>query len=272
MIAVAPFRAELGIMIRYHVPAVYALPRPLVVCHEPGLEALYPDCKRILVPSRQDDARYYSDEAFIGEWTARLRREYSDVRTIDRNAANPEKRFVPKPYAWQIWRTWRGRGGIDFVICPRRRKFGAGKNWNGWSHVSRSLREEGRTVFAAGAKETSFTNVPHDDAAWNYARPLDASIEAMRQARLVIATDTGLAHLALLVGVPLLLIGSSGGLVAPGPATDDAGKVVAPKFWPVRMNEYYHKANHKNVRIVFMPNGWEAPREVARRAMQLVHA
>jgi hypothetical protein len=270
MIGVAPFRAELGIMIRYHVPAVRALPRPLLVCHEPGREALYPECKRVLVPTRHDDIRYWSDEQFIDEWAAKLKQECDDVRIIQRDADNPEQRFVPVPYAWQIWRRWRGRGGIDFTICPRRRKWGHNKNWNGWFTVARELKRAGRTVFAAGAKETSYLGVQHDDASWAYGRSLDAAIEAMRQTRLVIATDAGLAHLAILVGVPLLLIGSNGGLIAPGPATDDKGRVVAPKFWPVRLEEYYQKANHKNVKIVFMPDGWENPRAVVKCALELI--
>jgi ADP-heptose:LPS heptosyltransferase len=85
-------------------------------------------------------------------------------------------------------------------------------------------------------------------------------------ARLVVATDAGLAHLAVLCGTPLLLVGADGGKVAPGPARNAQGKVEHEEYWHVRLDEYYHQANHTNAPLHFMSDGWGDPSAVVAHA------
>jgi hypothetical protein len=267
MICVPPFRGELGLMVRYHVPAVRALPRPVVVCHEPGLEALYPDCDRILVDQRPDQERrdlYTKDGDALQYWRGELLRRHPGGRVVapDRSKEWAEERFVPEPHVRQ------DVPAPDIVVCPRCREYGAEKNWPAWPALTDALLGEGLHVFAAGARATSVdVGTP---AAWDYPRELDASIEAMRSAQLVIATDAGLAHLAVLCGAPLLLIGYGGGLVAPGAVTNERGRVVGEKYWPIRLDRYYHAANHTGSPIAMEPHGWEDPGRVVARALEML--
>jgi hypothetical protein len=235
-VIVPAFRGELGLKIRYHVPWVYAKGPGHVVEIEEGEEALYPlAAEWRIVPRNQDDSRHGGP--------GRLQ---------------PQKRFVPEPYV---------RQGItaDLVLCPRKRNYGSSKNWNVWPWLALQLEVDGFNVFAAGAPDSSYdVACPR---AWDYPRFLDASIEAMRSARLVIATDAGLAHLAVLCGAPLLLI-THRGLVAPGPVTDSKGRVFRPEYWPVRLQEYYRDANHTGSPIEAV-DGWMHPERVLEKAKEM---
>lgn len=267
---VPPFRGELGIMIRYHVPAVYALPRPVVVCHEPGKEALYPDCERIMVTSRPDKERrwiYGRDDAFVKKWIKKLRRMYPKAHVVmpdDRKPDRKEKRFIPDPFVEQR----NGQAPPEVVLCPRKREYADERNWDGWMTVAKDLCDRGVRVFAAGTRETSY-NIESHERSWQYTRKLDATIEALKASKLVVATDAGVAHLAVLCGAPLLLVASNGGLAAPGPRRDDDGKITH-ETWPIRLKEYYEKANHTGSMIEMVPHGWENSEQVVNRVLEIV--
>lgn len=272
VVCVPPFRGELGIMIRYHVPAVRALPRPVVVCHERGYEALYPDCKRIHVTKRPDPERrwaYERDADFVEAWEGMLRSSFPNCRIVkpdDREDGRAERRFLPTPYRAQR----NGHPPPDVVICPRKREYAAERNWDGWPAVAEGLDRAGLRIFAAGARRTSYTDLVAHERAWDHERTLDACIEAMRSARLVISTDAGLAHLAVLCGTPLILVGAEGGKAAPGPLYDEGEPIEGTEYWPIRLREYYHKANHTGARIEMLPDGWGDPSGVVRRATEVL--
>jgi hypothetical protein len=177
----------------------------------------------------------------------------------------PQSRFVPEPHvSGQV-----DRSRYDIIVCPRRRKYGAEKNWPEWHALTVRIVEEGFTVFAAGAPDSSY-EVPCESA-WQYDRFLDASIEAIRGATLVVATDAGLAHLAVLCGTPLLLITHGlRGLVAPGPIVDETGKHLEDSYWPIKI-ERYNEANHTGSPIYILKDAWYDPlltfAEIMRRMM-----
>lgn len=237
-------RGEFGLKIRYHVPWVHALPGPKIVQIEEGEEALYPSADAYeIVPRVKDDSR-----RGLPGWKV--------------PPGAPLKRFVPSPHIHQLEHsseTHRYR----VVICPRKRQYGSGKNWEHWDFLAKTLPG----VFSAGAPDSSYW-VP-GPRAWDYPRFLDASIEAMLLADLVIATDAGLAHLAILCGRPLLLI-TYRGLVAPGPVMDPQGRVMEKEYWPVRLQKYYIEANHQKARIVVLNDGWEDPSRVLQKAEELL--
>ena len=231
------FHGELGLRIRYHVPQVHALlatnPQPVEI--ERGLEALYPRATDYAYSQRpKDDDRHGRPP-----------------KLCDR-----EERFVPEPFV---------TCGVTakVVICPRGRRYGAAKNWDHW-HTLTDI--DG--VFAAGAPDSSQqVDCP---AAWDFNRPhLDASIEAMLSADLVVASDSGLAHLAILCGRPLLLL-SHNGKVAPGPVIDSHGRQARKEYWPVRMAEYYHAANHKAAPIYECATAWDEPATVRETIERII--
>lgn len=269
MICVPPFRGEFGLKLRYHVPAVRALPRPLVVCIEPGEEALYPDAKHITVKPRPDEkrrGRYLHDIAFVSSWIENLQHMYPGctIVTPDRfDEVQNLRLFSPKPYLSQELPL------ADVVVCPRFRKYGVNKNWPEWRNLANRFRSKGLSVVSAGNRDASDTSVPGENT-WRYHRATDATIEAMQKCRVVVATSSGLSLLALLVGKPLVLIAHEKNLVAPGPVLDEKGKELAPAHPPIRLDDYYHPLNHKNVPIVVVENGWTDLDAVIQKTTELL--
>lgn len=237
-VLIRAYRGEFGLKVRYHVPWVYAQGRGHTIEIEEGEEALYPLARR---------------------WNI-LPRAHDNDRRGGPGKRSPVRWFVPAPHVVQ------NIGTYDVVVCPRRRLYGDAKNWDAWLQVTHSLQEMSVPVFAAGAPDSSY-NV-QCPRAWDYTRFLDASIEAMLSARLVVATDAGLAHLAVLCGRPVLLV-TFRGLVAPGPVRDTSGHVFRRQYWPVRWREYYEAANHQNAPLE-MIDGWEHPERVVRRVAQII--
>jgi hypothetical protein len=260
---VLPFRGEFGLVVRFFVPTVHAL-KPDAVCIEPGTEALFPSAARHLVVDRNEDAKrrdlYSKDAAYVAAVAAQLRREHPGAQLLEATEGMPEARFIPEPTVC---------AGIDpdVVICPRRRTYGAQKNWPGWAELATALVGKGLRVFAGGAPDSS-DPVPCP-AAWEYPRYLDATLEAMLAARVVVATDAGLAHLAVLCGRPLVLIAHDGGRVAPGPVLNGDGSQAFPEYWPIKLDYYYRQANHTNAPIRVVPHGWERPEDVLAAALDM---
>lgn len=230
------FQGEFGTKLREHVPVAYAMGPGHIIEIEEGEEALYP---------------------LATEWRV-IPRAPDNTRRGHPKMTGPVKRFIPKPHVVQ------NVGMPDIVVCPRKRGdlIWQGKvqrmsirNWPHWPTLVRILAADSVTTFAAGVADASDTSV-ECPRAWDYARPLDASIEAMLSARLVIATDAGLAHLAVLCGRPLLIVGHKG---MPCP---DAR-------WMVRMKNYYHTANHTGSPIELI-DAWHSPMQVAARALEMM--
>lgn len=231
------FRGEFGLRIRYHVPQVHALlqVKPQPVQLERGLEALYPLASEyVYVDSPRDDERHGSPQTVYHE----------------------EARFIPQPFVMQ---------GVTARVCiaPRGRTYGQSKNWHHW-HTLFDLPG----VFAVGSVDASQdVDCP---AAWDFnRRQLDATIEAINSCELVVASDSGIAHLAMLCGKPLLML-TDHGRVAPGPVINSAGHKVQERYWHVRFDEYYHTANWQNAPIYQAPYAWEEPYTVREMVEDLL--
>lgn len=234
-IRVRAWRGEFGLKVYSHVPQVYALCQrePCVVEIEEGEQALYPAAESWEIVDRADDDTRYGAPPDLG--------------------VEPE-RFAAEPHVKQV------DGSPDVVICPRKRSYGSEKNWHEWPHLASKLKSYGVSVYAAGAPDSSMDVPCH--RAWEYERFLDASIEMIRAADLVVATDAGLAHLAVLCGADLLLV-THRGRVAPGPVITSSGDVASSEYWPVKMHRY-REANHTGSRIETV-DGWTNPERVLER-------
>lgn len=263
MKVISPWRGEFGYRCFFHAPAVHAIPGKKVVCCERGTEALYPSAVGLEVVDRRSDGTrarndYKRDLDFVEAVEERMRRRYPGAEILRPNQGWPRERFIPEPiHEYGI--------SCDVVVCPRRRDYGHNKNWPHWARLTEDIQHEGLTVFAGGAPDSSF-EVPCEKA-WGFSRFLDATLEAMHSADLVVATDAGLAHLAVLAGRPLLMITYRDGIVAPGPNTDEHGNVTEEEFWPVRMHRY-EKNNHTDSLIRVLHHAWEDPDMVVREALR----
>jgi len=248
MQTVKGWHGEFGLKLRFWIPQVTTLcgKEPTHVTAEPGNEALFPLAKRITTA-----------EATVSDNGRGAAGRPPDLGV-------PETRVPLSPYEMQGVKA--EHGSIDWVVCPRFREYGASKNWDAWPQLAHSISRLGR-VFAAGLEETSYPIDP--DAAvraWDYDRELDATIEAMKMAKGVIATDAGLAHLAVLLGVPLILV-TYRDKVAPGPVIDSKGNKAADEYWQPRA-EYYEGANWTGSPIIRC-DAWERPANLAAPMQEL---
>ena len=261
---VLPYRGEFGFLVGRHAPQIHALRGETIVACEAGLESLYPTARAFVnVDARPDvEKRARPESGLYGEWKSLFRDTHGyppDSRFIPPDVSDhaPRQYFVPTSTATVPL-------AADVVICPRRRDYGTDKNWpaENWKQLSESLEAEGLRVFVAGTRGTSFDIRTRAGRAWDFLkhRPLDASIQAMHQARLTIATDAGLAHLAVACARPLLMISYRNGLVAPG--HDDVGN----EYWPIYLDRY-EAENHRDSPLQVLHDSWDDPDLVANVAL-----
>lgn len=263
-----PYRAEFGWVIMAHAPQVHHEIKqdiPAVVCCEAGNEALYPGAKAYEYVDRRIDCR--RREHIERDWIDKeiipdLAKKYGPAfEFVWPDQAAPRAYFIPRPHHQE-----ERLPEVDVVICPRKRTYGPDKNWHHWQYISDLLDNAGLKVFAAGAPDSSDQAIAtNTTCAWHLARPLDATIEAMNKAKIIVSTDAGLAHLAVLCGKPLLIISYRDRLVAPG--TDDQGR----PYWPIKIDRY-QQANHQNTHLEIIPWSWDDPRKVADKTKELCHA
>lgn len=270
---VLPFRGEFGIKLLRHVCRVHGIrhSRKIVVC-EPGDEALFPSAESYVICTPNDDDR---------------RREMPRDDSLFTKAAMSQI-VVPlmEPGDGVVWPLFDGPRAYftpiphvspdphpdwDIIVCPRLRRYGMTKNWLHWTAlVEMFLSRTDLKVAAAGARESSDLALERDvSCAWAGDRPLDRTISWMRRAKLVIATDTGLAHLAVWCGRPLLLISHLDGMVAPGPVIDDRGRVLEQQYWPINLSQYASE-NHLNSSISVVDHAWSDPARVFHAALRLL--
>ena len=231
-----------------------------VVCCEHGLEALYPRASNYYYVDRRIDSerREFLEPTLFEKIQNLFGEDEMDHEFIKPDLQAPREYFIPEPYhAIEI------NTNPDIVICPRKRSYGADKNWGHWQQLSDELCRMDLSVFAAGAPDSSDGTIHCKMRAWDFPRFLDASIAAMLRAKLVIATDAGLAHLAVMCGVPLLLISYKNDLVAPG--CDDVGN----EYWPIKLDRY-QTANHEHVPIDVLPDSWNDPQKVLDKTRSLL--
>jgi hypothetical protein len=272
---VLPFRGEFGIKLLRHVCRVHAIKHPnkLVVCEE-GDEALYPsarsiiNCARNVDHSRRDQPS--EDSVFVQHFAAEAicHLLVPGDSIVWPSFSGPTEYFVPKPYV-----NVNCTVTPDVVICPRKRAYGSSKNWPYWWDLVKHLSQLGiRSVVAAGGQDNSDRNVEKLlPCSWTFPRTLDRTLDWMGRAKVVLATDSGLAHLSVWCGKHLVLISHGNGLVAPGPVADETGRVLRSQYWPINQAQY-ESENHLKSKIEVLSDSWHNPRSVASRIHSILTA
>jgi hypothetical protein len=250
-----PYRGEFGHRVMWHAPQVYACREPdkVVIC-EKGQEIFYPGageychCDRL----RDDKRRMRLEREHLDTWRAIARISWPDGECIepDPNPDAPRKYFTPQPIDPDpVW----AESKWDVIVCPRMRDYGSDKNWWGWQYVVRKLQQSGLEVAAVGNEQSMW--VPclstYEGSPSQY-KINDNTVAGMLNAKMVLATDSGTAHLAVMCGRPLLIVTHNHGCIAEG--VDDVGR----PYWPVMMDRYV-KANHCGVLIDRIFHGWNDP-------------
>ncbi len=101
----------------------------------------------------------------------------------------------------------------DCLIAPRRKpNSSTHRDWNGWIEMAKALQDAGKTVKAIGREDMSF------DCGIPFVEDLRDIASHMAHTRYVVSTDSGLAHLAILLKVPLIVLWGTPVGVIPGQA------------------------------------------------------
>lgn len=82
----------------------------------------------------------------------------------------------------------------------------------------------------------------------------------MRDAKIVIATDSGLAHLAVMCGCRVLLITHGEGIVADG--VDDVGN----QYWPSKIHNFEKVAAFTGATVKVIKHAWHSAEPVFNAA------
>lgn len=239
----------------WHAPRINAYDGEKIVCCERGQEALFPGASgyHFVDPRPEDKSKtaraYKKDRPLFDRIREKLAPRFPAAEFLEPlgEGSKVEKRYIRyKPKEAQ---------GVDcdIVVCPRKRVLAPGRNWSYWPDLVENLTQRGYSVFAAGSAEASF-DVPCLRA-WDYERFLDATIEAILSSRLVVCTDSGLAHLAVQCGKPILVVMYKG---RPGPGSN----------WSIKWKRYQSE-NHLGSPIEKI-NGWEDIGAVIGRVVELV--
>jgi hypothetical protein len=222
-----PHRGEFGQLLMTYVRWVHGIQaeRKIVCCRQ-GDEPLFPTATEFfyeweMPPDIHRNTRYLmgaENTAYL-EWLAnKLVTRYPgasiryplDGKKPQRFPWCPEYNFVPKPAC--------AAPGVspEILVAPRFRQHGAHRNYQHWHEVIDGLETAGYTVGLLGVQETSVDRpgLAPERKAWNYPDDLGVTLHWMQKAKLVLCTDSGIAHLAVLAGAPLQVIYGKEGVEA----------------------------------------------------------
>lgn len=208
-VVVLPHFGEFGWLVARHVRWVEQLQsQHKVVCCRPGEECLFPSASGFVHdwPEGIPDSQRCEDGSGDDDACRKLLRERYPSHLLVR----PE---YPNPWAWDHSairidpQVQHVLAGVDVVLCPRHRDHGVTMNWQHWSRVATELRAAGYSVGLVGRRDASDAEVPCDAMAWHHPGGATAgTIDLLTHCKLYVATDTGVSHLATMLGVPTLLV------------------------------------------------------------------
>ena len=101
---------------------------------------------------------------------------------------------------------------VDVVLTPRKRSFHTERNLAFWQEILNGLKDRGLSIGAVGRKDTSFHLTGIDINSWDYDG-IDACIEMMQNAKIILAQNCGLAHLAIFLRTPMIMMRTGNGMI-----------------------------------------------------------
>jgi len=187
---------ELGGEIINVVPRVH-LDRAadVVVAHEKGKDALYPDVDRYTfepIPIHKRGKGFDLRRNYVWEM---VKARFPDAVYVD--PYSPFQKaggyFVPESqYVDEFM-------GVDILLFPRHKPKNPNINWNAWPDIIDMLLAEGLSVGCAGNRVFSYPGVEKKCmCAWDFSNPLDASITMMKSATIIAGPITALTLVSLM--------------------------------------------------------------------------
>ena len=236
-----PFMGEWGSKISKHVPGIYGIPRPLIIAHEAGEEAIYPDATERYIYERpkaierkaggniyqvktkglplegripyHDQVKIYFEPNVWEDHLKTGKPPQWQRKYIAANAPSnmPHKYFIPQSIGTY-------ECDFDIVLFARCQQYAAARNFPFWIEVEQALAVEGIKCLVVGQPDsTASLNCPSIwDLVDNTSQILDASIWAISQAKMRIGSPTGTTLLTLLCGQNVVILMSETGHEAQG--------------------------------------------------------
>lgn len=268
---VLPFLGEFGSLLGKHVPGVAGASRPLIISHEEGLEALYPDAierhtfPRASATQRKAGGNVFQQagsnvpEGFI-PYHDQVRKHFEPQVWEDhiktgkplqwqRHYVGPVEPFRWSPKRYFIPQHQREYDcDFDVLLLARRQSYAHSRNFPHWIQFHEALQKRGIRCLVAGQPDST-QDLPCP-AVWDLvdhpSQILDCTLWAMKKAKLRIATSTGTALLASLCGQNIIIIISETGCNVQG------SKMSFPAG-------YFYKLDHQHVgyRIISHWVEWE---------------
>ncbi|HUT93890.1 MAG TPA: hypothetical protein VMY37_30785 [Thermoguttaceae bacterium] len=219
-----PWQGEFGCFITSFIRAVHTWPSEYkVVACRPGYECLFPTANEFffdysqILPDRKKRGRS------ARPW---VRKRLQDLEASIRSR-HPEYaafEFVLPFMKYHCYRdtdvvTTRFRPVIaeqglatDVVITPRNRRYVAKRNLPFWQEIVDALKQEGYSVGIVGHPDTTVQLQNVDLLSWHHG-DMEPSIDLIRNSKIVLAQNTGVAHLCVFLAEPMLLMLSSKGML-----------------------------------------------------------
>jgi hypothetical protein len=250
-----PFTGEFGHLIMHRVRWVHFHPAThKVVCCREGEQVLFPSAQEFItdwidpVPDRRkagtmrapldfpDITARFPDHTAVHTWLTHDQEFHHFINIDEPIRLEPIRRGLK----------------ADVVLGIRQRDFCPQKNWprRYWQRLADAITAAGFTVAVAGRRPHT-----HDlDGITHHAGDYpdtDAAIELIQGCRLFIGTDTGVAHLASLVGCPMLLF------------REEARQY---RNYIPRMI----RTNHPHP-VTMLEHVWDRPEEIIKHAVAALH-
>lgn len=208
-----PFCGEFGHQVLTHLRIVhFSRAAYKIVCCRPGEQVLYPDADEFFTDWENpvpDLRRIGSMRERTIDWPGIIAR-FPDAIPLPAGELTLTQELHCIHAGERIEFHPRRRGlYAEILLGIRVRQFMPERNWPHWQAIADALSLAGRTFGVVAARETS-----HDVGGQQFHTgdyDADATIEALKNCRLYVGTDTGISHLAATVGVPMLIFRTSAG-------------------------------------------------------------
>ncbi len=236
---------EFGSLIHKHVPGVYGMEGPLIICHEIGYDALYPNAtERYTYERPKGSERSAGGNRFQVKFkdSGKLKWPEGKIPYLDEIRAhfepqvwedhiktgNPPQwqreyiepndpfKMTPKYFIPQSIGSYEC--DFDVVLFARCQEYSHGRNFPFWVEFQEALKARGIKCLVVGQPDS--TAHLSCEAIWdivdNPSQILDASIWAIAHSKMRIGTATGTTLLSLLCGQNVVVIMSESGHEANG--------------------------------------------------------
>jgi hypothetical protein len=199
-VIVIPERYRLGDTISFKVRRVASLVCDrLTVCCPVAWRFLYPTATDFVDVS--EDLNGWGERLVVRE----LKNQFPEADFVKVSWSIPAKTDI------DVTPISANKSSCDVLVAPRGKATSSPhRNWEGWPSLTSGLVDAGLRVIAAGKEDMS------SDCGLTLVTNLDEIAAAMLGSRFVVSTDSGLAHLAILLKVPLILLWGDDLGVIPG--------------------------------------------------------